>query len=55
MAIYDERNGCIKCGGQLVSTKYIVSMDAISRKCQRCGYQWFEEPIVRKAKGANDT
>lgn len=40
---YSENRCCPKCGHGVVSTGY--SYGLMKRQCQRCGYQWNEEPL----------
>jgi len=55
MKYYNENIKCKKCGNNSISTKYNqeksitgILMDDIFRKCERCGYFWFESPLDRK-------
>lgn len=56
MNTYKADRPCAKCGNIGASSKFIprkteaflygISVEEISRTCDRCGYQWAEKPIA---------
>ena len=50
MKEYKVGTACKKCGERGATTKYVYFMgiENMERKCQNCGYSWYEKPLTIK-------
>ena len=53
--LFDITRKCIKCGDCFSYTKYQLSNDIIMRTCERCSYEWIEEPLTKNTTNVEAT
>jgi DNA-directed RNA polymerase subunit M/transcription elongation factor TFIIS len=53
MGKFDPNSECIKCGSKCayveyrrtVNHNYSIDYEIMIRRCEVCGYEWYEEPL----------
>jgi len=52
---YSAINGCPKCGTLVTFDRYFEDYKQIRRKCTRCDFLWWEEPLDSIVESAPST